>query len=58
MKLYIKHHFRCHGINCQLVQYYPAWLRIVFVNYTSEFKARQNKDRYTVGMWKVKKNKL
>jgi len=53
MKLYIKHHFKCRA--CQLVQYYPASFRIVFLNYNSESTARKQKDKYTVGIWKLKK---
>lgn len=37
-----------------LVQFYPNTGLILINNYTSENFARQQKDRFTVGIWKAK----
>lgn len=40
-----------------LIQYYPQVDLILINNYTSEKNARQMKDKYTIGMWKIKQLK-
>lgn len=37
-----------------LVQYYPNTGLIITNNYTSESFARQQKDQFTIGMWRLK----
>lgn len=39
-----------------LVQYYPKSGLMLTNNYTSESFARQQKDQYTIGLWRLKIN--
>lgn len=38
----------------QKVQFYPNIFMIMFNNYTSEKYARDMKDKYSIGLWKLK----
>lgn len=38
----------------QIVQFYPNVFMIMFNNYTSEKYAKDMKDKYSIGMWRVK----
>jgi len=38
----------------QIVQFYPNVCMIMFNNYTSEKYAKDMKDKYSIGMWKLK----
>lgn len=40
--------------NCQLIQFYPEFKKIVAFNYTSLQYAKALVDNYSIGIWKIK----
>jgi len=55
MKLTINHETNYSEYDkVQLVQFYPNVSMFLFNNYTSEKYARDMKDRFSIGMWKLK----
>lgn len=41
-----------------LVQFYPKSGLMLTNNYTSETFAKSQKDKYTIGIWRIKQQKL
>lgn len=54
MNIIIKHSLTTKLDKVQLVQFYPHINIIIQNNYTSEKYAKDMKDKYSIGMWRVK----
>ncbi len=54
MNIIIEHSLTTKWDKVQLVQFYPQINMIIQNNYTSEKYAKDMKDKYSIGIWRVK----